>query len=220
MGLGKDLDLYVTSEGRRIDWGDSGKVQDVWTIEVGFRMKGGGIKRKTKIGNHWESLASGGESEGSEETERSRRDGMEEDMAEVLEDALNKAKVEGWLVYEMVETLAVLGQREREEMLRWYEGMMPKEISKGKRDVGLLQLRWMVEEDRGESRDVERGGYEGWNEEESVQGREEPEWEIGLWEACGENVPRGLSRRPGVLWLDNEAGEAVGPEIETIQVFP
>ena len=45
----------------------------------------------------------------------------------------------------MIETLAVLGQREREEMLRWYEGKMPREISKGKRDVGLLQLRWMVE---------------------------------------------------------------------------
>ena len=39
-------------------------------------------------------------------------------------------------MYEMIETLVVLGQREREEMLRWYEGKMPREISKGKRDVG------------------------------------------------------------------------------------
>ena len=30
-------------------------------------------------------------------------------------------------------------------MLRWYEDKMPREISKGKRDVGTLQLRWMVE---------------------------------------------------------------------------
>ena len=76
------------------------------------------------------------ESEGSEETERSGRDETEDDMAEVLKDVLNKAKMEGWPMYEMIETLAVLGQREREEMLRWYEGKMPREISKGKRDVG------------------------------------------------------------------------------------
>ena len=30
-------------------------------------------------------------------------------------------------------------------MLRWYESKMPGDISKGKRDVGILQLRWMVE---------------------------------------------------------------------------
>ena len=48
-------------------------------------------------------------------------------------------------MYEMVETLAFLGQREREEMLSWYEDKMPREISKRKRDVGILQLRWMVE---------------------------------------------------------------------------
>ena len=31
-------------------------------VEVRLRMKGGGMKKKsTKIGNHWESLASGGE---------------------------------------------------------------------------------------------------------------------------------------------------------------
>ena len=95
MRLGKDLDLYMTSEGRRIDWGDLGKVQDGGMIEVGFRMKGGGMKRKTKTGNHWESLASGGESKGSEETERSGRDETEDDMAEVLEDVLNKATMEG-----------------------------------------------------------------------------------------------------------------------------
>ena len=75
MGLGKDMDLNKTSEGMRIDWRDFGKVQDGGMIEVGFRMKGGGMKRKTKTGNHWESLASGGESEGSEGTERSGIDG-------------------------------------------------------------------------------------------------------------------------------------------------
>ena len=56
MGLGKDLDLYMTSEGRRIDWGDLGKVQGGGTIDVGFGMKGGGMKRKTNTGNHWESF--------------------------------------------------------------------------------------------------------------------------------------------------------------------
>ena len=73
MRLGKDLDLYVTSEGRKIDWGDLGKIQDGGMIEVGFRMKGGRMKRKTKTGNHWESLASGGESEGLEEREIGER---------------------------------------------------------------------------------------------------------------------------------------------------
>ena len=48
-------------------------------------------------------------------------------------------------MHEMVETLAVLEQREREEMLRWYEDKMPGDISKVKRDVGILGIRWMVE---------------------------------------------------------------------------
>ena len=51
----------------------------------------------------------------------------------------------GGPTYEVVETLVVLGPREREEMLRWYEGVMPIEISKGRRDVGLPQLKWMVQ---------------------------------------------------------------------------
>ena len=146
MGLGKDLDMYMTSEGRKIDWRDLGEIRDGGMIEVGLRMHGGGMKKETKTENHWESLASGGESEGSQETEKSERDETEEDMTIVLEDVLRKAKMEGGPMCEMVETLAVQGQREREEMLRWYEDKMPREISKGKRDVGILQLRWMVEE--------------------------------------------------------------------------
>ena len=64
------------------------------TIEVGLRVKGGGMKKKkTKTGNHWESLASGGESEGSQETEKSERDETEDDI--VLQDVMNKAKMEG-----------------------------------------------------------------------------------------------------------------------------
>ena len=67
MGLGKDLDIKMTSEGRRIDWKDLEEIRDGVMIEVGLRMKGGGMKKKkTKTGNHWESLASGGESAGSE----------------------------------------------------------------------------------------------------------------------------------------------------------
>ena len=107
-------------------------------------------KKKTKTGNHWESLASGGESEGSQ----SERDETEDDI--VLQDVMNKAKMEGGRgggggredgrsMHEMLETLAVLEQREREEMLRWYEDKMHGDISKVKRDVGILGIRWMVE---------------------------------------------------------------------------
>ena len=48
-------------------------------------------------------------------------------------------------MHEMVETLAVLGQREREEMLRWYEDKIPGDISRAKHEVGILGIRWMVE---------------------------------------------------------------------------
>ena len=111
-------------------------------LEMG--RKGGGMKKKsTKIGNHWESLASGGESTGSEETVKSEGDETESDV--MLQDVMNKAKMERGRMHEMVETLAVLGQREREEMLRWYEDRMPRDISKVKREVGILVITWMVE---------------------------------------------------------------------------
>ena len=45
--------------------------------EVGLRMRVGGMKKKTKTGNHWESLARSGESTGSEETEKSDGDETE-----------------------------------------------------------------------------------------------------------------------------------------------
>ena len=96
-------------------------------IEVGFRMKGGGMKRKTKTGNHWESFTSGGESEGSEETERSGGHGIE-DMTEVLENVFKKAKMEGVPMYEMIETLNTGAGRDAALV---YESRMPKEISKG-----------------------------------------------------------------------------------------
>ena len=65
IGLGKDLYFFMTSEGRTIDWEDLGEIRDGGMIEVGLRMKGGGMKKKkTKTGNPCESLASGGESEG------------------------------------------------------------------------------------------------------------------------------------------------------------
>ena len=67
-----------------------------------------------RIGNHWESLASGGESEESEGTEGSGKDGMGE---------------EGGAMHEMVETLAVLGSGEREKVFHWCEEAMPKDIS-------------------------------------------------------------------------------------------
>ena len=108
MRLGKDLGIYVTSEGRRIGWKDLEEIRDGVMIEVGLRMKGGGMKKKsTKIGNHWESLASNGESAGSEETEKFEGDETESDV--MLQDVMNKAKMEGVPIHEMVETLAVLG---------------------------------------------------------------------------------------------------------------
>ena len=72
-----------------------------------------------------------------------RRDEAESDV--MLQDVMNKAKMEGEPMHVMVETLAVPGQREREEMLRWYEDKMPGDISKVKREVGILGIRWMVE---------------------------------------------------------------------------
>ena len=78
----------------RFDWGDLGEIRDGGMIEVGLRMKGGGMKtKKTKTGNHWESQASGGESEGSQETEKSEREETEDDI--VLQDVMNKAEMEG-----------------------------------------------------------------------------------------------------------------------------
>ena len=56
MGLGTDLDLYMTSEGRKIDWGDLGKIQDGGVIEVGFRKKAAecrGRRRLGTIGRVW-----------------------------------------------------------------------------------------------------------------------------------------------------------------------
>ena len=80
MRLGKDLDIYMTSEGRMIGWKDLEEIRDGEMIEVGLRMKGGGKKNKgTKSGNQWESLASGGESTRSEETENSMGDETEND---------------------------------------------------------------------------------------------------------------------------------------------
>ena len=86
---------------------------------------------------------SGGESTGSEETENSTGDEAKKDA--VLHEIMDKAKVEGGPMHEMIETLAVLGQREREEMLRWCEDRIPEDTSKAKHEVGILGFRWMVE---------------------------------------------------------------------------
>ena len=87
------------------------------------------------------------ESTGSEETENSTGDEAKKDA--VLHEIMSKAKVEGGPMHEMIETLAVLGQREREEILRWYEDRIPEDTSKAKHtlaeEVGMLGVRWMVE---------------------------------------------------------------------------
>ena len=62
-----------------------------------------------------------------------------------LHEVMSKAKMEGGPIHEMVETLAVLRQREREEMLRWYEDKMPRDIGRAKHEVGILVISWMVE---------------------------------------------------------------------------
>ena len=134
-------------------------------VEIGLRMRGGGKKKRgTKIGNQWESLVSGGESTGSEETENSAGDETKNDAT--LHEVMSKAKMEGGPMHEMVETLVVLGQRERQEMLRWYEDKIPGDIIRAKHEVGILVIRWMVE------RKIEENqGIEGWREERRLQGR-------------------------------------------------
>ena len=56
-----------------------------------------------------------------------------------------------------------LRQREREEMLRWYEDKIPRDIGEAKHEVGILGIRWMVETKIEENQgDAERRGDEGW----------------------------------------------------------
>ena len=74
MGLGRDTELYVMSEGRRVDWEGLGRIQAGRTVEMGLVTRGGGRKRKTKNGNRWESLASGGERK---ESDGSGRDSLD-----------------------------------------------------------------------------------------------------------------------------------------------
>ena len=134
----------MTNEGKVIGWRNLEEIRDGRMVEIELRMRGGGRKRKgTKIGNQRESLVSGGESMGSEETENSAGDETKNDAT--LHEVMSKAKMEGGLMHEMVETLAVLGQRKREEKLRWYEDRIPGEISRAKHEVGILGIRWMVE---------------------------------------------------------------------------
>ena len=143
MRIEKSWDIYMTNEVKMIGWKDLEEIRDGEMVEVGLRMRGGGKKKGTKIGNQWGSLVSGGESTGSEETENSVGDETKNDA--MLHDVMNKARMEGGPMHEMVETLAVLGQREREEMLRWYEDKIPEDISRAKHEVGILVIRWMVE---------------------------------------------------------------------------
>ena len=45
----------------------------------------------------------------------------------------------------MIETMALLGQSEREQMFKFFEELMPQEISPARRAMGVLHVRWMVE---------------------------------------------------------------------------
>ena len=103
MRIEKGWDIYMTNEGTMIGWKDLVEIRDGEMVEVGLRMRGGGKKKKgTKIGNQWESLLSGGESTGSEETENSVGDETKNDA--MLHEVMNKAKMEGGPMHEMVET--------------------------------------------------------------------------------------------------------------------
>ena len=143
MRIEKGWDIYMTNEGKVVGWRDLEEIRDGGMVEIGLRMRGGGKKKGTKIGNQRESLVSGGESTVSEETENSAGDETKNDAT--LHEVMSKAKMEGGPVHEMVETLAVLGQRERERMLRWYEDRIPGDMSRAKHEVGILGIRWMVE---------------------------------------------------------------------------
>ena len=90
MRIEKSWDIYMTNEVKMIGWKDLEEIRNGVMVEVGLRMRGGGKKKKgTKIGNQWESLVSGGESMGSEETENSVRDETKNDA--MLHEVMNKA---------------------------------------------------------------------------------------------------------------------------------
>ena len=123
----------MTIERKDVGWRDFEEIRDGRMAEIGLGMRSGGKKKKkkgTRSGNQRGNLVSGGESTGSEETENSTEDEAKKDA--VLHEIMSKAKVEGGPMHEMIETLAVLGQREREEMLRWYEDRIPEDTSKAK----------------------------------------------------------------------------------------
>ena len=143
MRIEKRWDIFMTNDGKVIGWRDLEEIRDGWMVEIGLRMRGGGKKKETRIGNQRDNLVSGGEGTGSEETEDSAGDESKKDA--MLHEVMSKAKMEGGPMHEMIETLAVLGQREREEMLRWDEDRIPGDISKAKHEVGILGIRWMVE---------------------------------------------------------------------------
>ena len=141
MVIKESVEVYMMSEGSRVDWKDLGSVQADKVVELGLVMRGGG-KKKAKTGKQWEILASGGESEETDRTEWRLEDG---EYKAVLEEALKKAKEDGGPMDEMIETLAVLGPEERENMFKWDGGSLPQEISEGTKDLGHLHLKWMVE---------------------------------------------------------------------------
>ena len=198
----------MMSEGRRVDWEGLGRIQAGGTVDMGLTMKGGRRKRKTKNGNRWESLVSGGESE---ESDGSGRDSLDEELyAEVLEEILAKAKEEGGPMHELVEILAVLGKEERDKMLKWYEGewygeMMPKGISKAKRDLGILQVRWMVEKKFEESQGMMK-------EEAMKDGMKRGV----LWR---KHFVRSTWKTPRALPMGREPGESRGAVVEQLECF-
>ena len=143
MRIDKTSDFYMRNEGKVVGWRDLEEIRDGGMVEIGLRMRGGGKKKKgMRSGNQRGNLVSGGESTGSEETENSTEDEAKKDA--VLHEIMSKAKLEGGPMHEMIETLAVLGQREREEMLRWYEDRSKAKHTLAE-EVGMLGVRWMVE---------------------------------------------------------------------------
>ena len=67
---------------------------------------------------------------------------------------LTKTKNDGRPMNEIVETMILFGRAEREQMLKFYEETMPKEIGPARREMGVLSVRWMVERRMEENKEM------------------------------------------------------------------
>ena len=57
MELGEKTEIYMVSEGRRVDWGDQATMEEEKVVDVNLMMEGGG-KKKKRVKNPWDSSRS------------------------------------------------------------------------------------------------------------------------------------------------------------------